>query len=389
MKAVNKYKLIRMTTVPISLEKLIEGQLRYMNSYYHVIGISAEKENLDKLGKSQQIEVFHVEMTRKITPVKDFLAVVKLFLYLLKVKPFIVHSHTPKAGIVGMFAAKLAGVPHRLHSVAGLPLLEKRGFTRKVLDFVEKLTYSCATKVYPNSFGLRDIIRQHHFCADSKLNVLANGSSNGINTSWFDPAHFTDCENDLVKKNLGIRPNDFVFVFVGRLVKDKGINELIAAFENLCGQFEDIRLLLVGDYESDLDPLSLLTLSHIQSNPAIITTGFQNDVRGYFAISNALIFPTYREGFPNVVLQAGAMGLPCIVTDINGCNEIINDGENGLIIPVKDEYAIFDSMLRLYSDKNLYISLQKQARPIIVERYEQQLVWDAILQEYQNLKPHV
>ena len=155
-----KNKLIRITTIPISLEKLLSGQLRFMNSYYDVIAVSSDKEKLEKLGVSQKVAVFPLEMTRQITPLKDILAVFKLYLFLKKNKPLVVHTHTPKAGIVGMLAAKLARVPVRLHTVAGLPLLETIGFKRKILNYIEKLTYSCATKVYPNSYGLLDIIKK-------------------------------------------------------------------------------------------------------------------------------------------------------------------------------------------------------------------------------------
>lgn len=379
-----KQKLIRITTVPISLEKLLSGQLRFMNSYYEVIAVSSDKENLEKLGKSQEVTVFPLEMTRKITPIKDFLAVFKLFLFLIKTKPLIVHTHTPKAGIVGMFAAKFARVPYRLHTVAGLPLLEATGSKRKLLDFVEKLTYGCATRVYPNSFGLKDIIIKNNLCKSDKLNVLANGSSNGIDTSHFNPDLFTTDANSNLKKELGIETDDFVFIFVGRLVKDKGINEMIIAFELLQIENSKIKLVLVGDYENDLDPLNPKTIESIKTNTSILAIGFKNDVRPYFAIADVLVFPSYREGFPNVVMQAGAMGLPSIVSDINGCNEIILEQENGFIIPVKDERAIFNSMKKVLKDDTLTAKMKKNSRKMIVSRYEQRVVWEAILSEYRT-----
>jgi glycosyltransferase involved in cell wall biosynthesis len=336
--------LIRITTVPISLEKLLSGQLQFMSDYYKVIAIASEKENLENLGNKIGVDTFYLDLTRQITPIKDFLALIKLFFYFKKTKPFIVHTHTPKAGTIGMMAAKFAGVPNRLHTVAGLPLLEIEGKKRTLLDFVEKITYRCATHVYPNSKGLKDIIIQNKYCNSNKLKVIANGSSNGIDTNYFNPEIFTTQQTTSLKNDLGIMPNDFVFIFVGRLVKDKGINELVKAFQKLYIKNNAIKLLLVGDYETHLDPLLSETLEAITTNKAIITTGFQYDVRSYFAVANALVFPTYREGFPNVVMQAGAMGLPSIVTNINGCNEIIIESENGKIIHDKNEIAIFDAM---------------------------------------------
>jgi glycosyltransferase involved in cell wall biosynthesis len=383
----NKKTLIRITTVPISLEKLLSGQLEFMSEFYNVIAVSSEKENLEKLGKKINLPVFSVNLTRQITPIKDLTALFRLFVFFKKSKPLIVHTHTPKAGTIGMIAAKLAGVPLRLHTVAGLPLLETTGKKRKLLDFVEKITYSCANHVYPNSKGLMDIIIKNNYCDPKKLKVIANGSSNGIDTSYFNPTLFSENEKADLKKKIGINEDDFVFIFVGRLVKDKGINELIAAFSKL--QYPKNKLLLVGDYENELDLLLPETLEMIESNKNIISTGFQYDVRPYFAISDALVFPTYREGFPNVVMQAGAMNLPCIVTDINGCNEIIIEEKNGIIIPVKDESAIFEAMKSFISDSKKIQEMKENARQLIVSRYEQKIVWKAIFDEYKFLEKNV
>lgn len=381
-----KKKLIRITTVPLSLDKLLEGQLRFMNEFYEVIAVSSEKEYLEKIGKKENVSTFHIEMTRKITPIQDVISVVKMYFFLKKTKPFIVHTHTPKAGIVGMLAAKLAGVPHRLHTVAGLPLLEASGIKRKLLDFVEKLTYSSATKVYPNSNALREIIQQNNYCNPSKLKVIGNGSSNGIDTSYFDKSHFSVEQNNALKNKLGITTSDFVFIFVGRIVADKGINELVVAFSTLQKENANIKLLLVGPFEEELNPLQTDTMNEIQANSNIISVGYQNDVRPYFAISNALVFPSYREGFPNVVMQAGAMSLPSIVSNINGCNEIIIEGENGTIIPVKDQNALYNAMKIITQNNSVIKKYTQNARPLIVSRYEQKVVWDAILKEYRTFE---
>lgn len=381
-----KKKLIRITTVPLSLDKLLEGQLRFMNEFYKVIAVSSEKEYLEKIGTKENVSTFHIEMTRKITPIHDVISVIKMYFFFKKAKPFIVHTHTPKAGIVGMLAAKLAGVPHRLHTVAGLPLLEATGIKRKLLDFVEKLTYSSATKVYPNSNALREIIQQNNYCDASKLKVIGNGSSNGIDTTYFDKSHFSTEQNDALKNKFGITTSDFVFIFVGRIVADKGINELVAAFSTLQKENTNLKLLLVGPFEEELNPLQPETMNEIQTNTSIISVGYQNDVRPYFAIANALVFPSYREGFPNVVMQAGAMNLPSIVSNINGCNEIIIEGENGTIIPVKDQNALLNAMKNISQNDSVIQKYTQNVRSLIVSRYEQKVVWDAILKEYRTFE---
>ena len=258
-----KKKIVRVTTIPGSQSSLLKGQSHFMKDHYDVIGIASSSNgvleeasgDLEQVGKRDGIKVIPVEMTRKITPLKDLRAVWQLYKVLKSEKPFIVHSHTPKAGIVGMLSAFLARVPHRLHTVAGLPLLEATGNKRWLLDMVEKLTYKCATKIYPNSFGLRDIILKNNFTSNNKLQVIGNGSSNGIDTGHFDPSLFKEAEKEELRIALGIEKNDFVYIFVGRLVKDKGINELIEAFKKIASDFKNTKLLLVGSYEKNLDPL--------------------------------------------------------------------------------------------------------------------------------------
>jgi capsular polysaccharide biosynthesis glycosyltransferase capM len=383
-------KLIRITTVPISFKVLLKGQLRFMASNgFDVKGVSSEGDELKEVIENEGIVMEAINMSRKITPFQDLKSLWEMWNFLRKEKPQIVHTHTPKAGIIGMLAARLAGVPHRLHTVAGLPLMEATGIKRKILNFVEKLTYSSATRVYPNSKGLYDFILQNNFTQSNKLKIIANGSSNGINTTFFSLAQVSEIERVTLREKLNIQPDDFVFVFVGRIVSDKGINELIKAFSELQtaenNELTGIKLLLVGGLESDLDPLNPETLAEINQNKDIISAGFQQDVRPFFAISDALAFPSYREGFPNVVMQAGAMGLPSIVSDINGCNEIIVEGENGLIIPSKNVEKLKEKMLTLARDKNLYVKLKENSRRMIENRYEQSVVWNALLEEYEGL----
>lgn len=384
-----KQKLIRITTVPISLFSLLKGQLRFMSERYEVKGVTSDGELRVEAEKNEGVSIIPIEMTRTISPIQDMKSVWLLYKLFKKEKPLIVHTHTPKAGTVGMLAAKLAGVPHRLHTIAGLPLLEVQGNKRRLLDVVEKATYACATNIYPNSKGLYDIILENNYTKSEKLKVIGQGSSNGIDTSHFNSEHFSPEEKHKLKNELKIHEGDFVFIFVGRLVKDKGVNELLEAFQNLSRQNSKAKLLLVGFLETELDPLSAASLAIIENNKNIVFVGFQKDVRPYFSIANALVFPSYREGFPNVVMQAGAMGLPSIVSNINGCNEIIIENENGIIIPVKNSDAIYNAMDRFIKDETLMNKLKTNARKMIVDRYEQQVVWDAILAEYKRLEGNV
>ena len=377
-------KLIRITTVPISLLILLRSQLRFMSDYYEVVAISSGGPALKQVAKETGVRTVEIDMTREITPFKDLKALWTLYLMMKREKPHVVHTHTPKAGLLGMIASKLAGVPVRLHTVAGMPLLEKKGLIRKILDVVEKLTYSCATKVYPNSALMRQIIIKNRYCSPDKLKVIGNGSSNGIDTKFFDPDNIDLHKSTFsLRKSLNINSQDIVYCFVGRIVADKGINELVEAFDAIARHNKKVKLLLLGNFETQLDPLKPKTEELISNHPDIIWVDFQMDVRPYFAVSDIFVFPSYREGFPNVVMQSGAMGLPCIVTDINGCNEIIINGQNGIIVPPKDALKLQDAMEQLVNDDTLRLELASRSRALILSRYDQQFVWNELLKEYQ------
>jgi len=379
-------KLIRVTTVPLSLDKLLDGQLSYMSNYFNVTAISSDSDYLKQCALKENTGYYHLEMSRRITPIKDLISFIKLTKYLLRTKPLIVHSHTPKAGIISMMASKIANVPLRLHTVGGLPLMEASGIKQKILIFVEKLTYKCATNVYSNSAGMYDFILENNFINKDKIKMLANGSTNGIDTSYFSNSNITEATKEELKDSLRITKNDFVFVFVGRLVGDKGINELVLAFKKLLVYNTNIKLLLVGHQEDQLDPLSEATLNEINSNRKILSVGYQNDIRPYLSISNCLVLPSYREGFPNVVMQAGAMDLPSIVTNINGCNEIIIDNINGLLVKSKNCYELEKAMFKIFNNPLLYDKLKSSSRGLITSRFEQKKVWKTILDEYRELE---
>lgn len=381
----SKPKLIRITTIPGSLNGLLKGQLKYMNNYFDVIAISSAGEKLKKVSENEGVRVVSLNMTRTITPINDVIAVVKLYFILKKEKPLIVHSHTPKAGIIAMLASKLANVPIRLHTVAGLPLMVATGNKRKILNFVEKLTYSLATKVYPNSEGLYKVILENKFTSINKLKVIANGSSNGIDTTYFNAEEVSTESKKALKDDLKILTNDFVYIFVGRIVKDKGINELVEAFKELNSLYNNTKLILVGDFEKELDPILSENEIEINRNNSIIAVGYQNDVRSYFAIADVLTFPSYREGFPNVVMQACSMSVNSIVTDINGCNEIIRNNENGLIIPVANKKQLFEKMEYLYKNQDENKRMAMNSRKRMQLEYERTFVWQKVLEEYKIL----
>lgn len=380
-------KIIRTSTIPLSLNVLLKGQLKFLNEFYEIVGISSEGQLLDEVKQREGIKTIEVNMERGISPLKDLTSLYKLYKILKTEKPVIVHSITPKAGLLTMLSGKMAGVPIRMHTFTGLIFPTRKGMVQKLLISMDKLLCSAATHIYPEGEGVRKDLINYKITSKS-LKVIGNGNVNGIDLKHFSPDQVTEAQRTLLKKELNIEEEHFVFVFVGRLVGDKGINELVKAFSliNKKGNSQrHSKLLLVGPLEQELDPLHPDTLKEIENNPDIISVGFQKDVRPYFAISDALAFPSYREGFPNVVIQAGAMELPSIVSDINGCNEIIIKDQNGVIVPVKNSEKLGEAMERMKSDTDYYQKLKMNARPMIESRYEQSVIWEALLNEYKKL----
>ncbi|CAM3384887.1 Glycosyltransferase subfamily 4-like N-terminal domain-containing protein [Flavobacterium longum] len=373
-------KVIRTSTVPISLDSLLRGQLKFLNQYYDVVAVSGEGERLRSVESREGVRVHPIEMQRQIAPLKDLASLWKLYRFFKKEKPDIVHSITPKAGLLSMMAAKFAGVPVRIHMFTGLIFPTQTGIKQKILIAMDRLLCRFATHIFPEGQGVRNDLIKFNI-TKKPLKIIANGNVNGIDTAHYDSELFSSQQRDL-RQEWKIDPDDFVFIFVGRLVKDKGIRELVDAFSSLLQSHPNAKLLLLGRFESHLDPIDPLTLKTIETTPQIITAGYQIDVRPFLALADVFVLPSYREGFPNVVMQAGAMDLPSIVTDINGANEIIIDGENGLIVPPKDEAKLVAAMQRLLEDDGLREQMAASARGLIASRYEQQTVWNAILEEY-------
>lgn len=374
-----KKKIIRISTVSSSLNTFLRGQLAMLSKEYEVLAVSSPTKELDELAEREGVRTVAVPMERHISLLKDFVSLVRLIRLFAKEKPDMVHSMTPKAGLLAMVAAWLTRVPVRIHTFTGLVFPTTYGLMQKLLMLMDSVTCACATYINPEGEGVkRDL--QYYGITKKSLHVIANGNVRGVNLRYYDRTlevieRAKKWRNDTV----------FTFCFVGRIVKDKGINELVAAFIRLHNVCPSTRLLLVGAFEEKLDPLLPETVRVIQDSSFIITTGRQNDIRPLLASSDALVFPSYREGFPNVVLEAGAMGMASIVTDINGSNEIIRHGQNGVIIPPKDEQALYEAMLYFVEHLEEVKMMAAQARSIIAERYEQQMIWKALLKEYHNL----
>lgn len=363
-------KLLRTSTVPMSLNTFCRGLLRELaDEGYEVVALSSPGPELKELAERERVRTLAVPMERHISPLKDARALWHMIRAIRRERPHIIHSITPKAGLLTMIAAWLCRVPVRIHTFTGLVFPTATGLTQKILILTDRITCACATHIIPEGEGVKADLQKYKITR-KPLKVLGYGNLRGIDLAHYDPTlPEVKREADKIRKT-----DTFTFVFVGRLVRDKGINELVRAFRRLHRQHPHTRLLLVGPEERELDPLEADTIREIETNPAIQAVGMQTDVRPWLAASDALVFPSYREGFPNVVIEAGAMGLPSIVTDINGSREIIIPDRNGIIVPPRDEDALHAAMQRLVTDPRLVSDMGREARPLVASRYDQTFV---------------
>jgi glycosyltransferase involved in cell wall biosynthesis len=347
--------------------------------------VSSPGPEITAVMRSEGCGLTSIAMTRSITPFQDFLSMIRLWFLFFKMKPAIIHTHTPKAGLLGMLAASLAGVPIKLHTIAGLPWMESKGVKKNLLRQIERLTISLSTRVHVNSQNLLNFMRFEGLDPNpSKLKIIGNGSSNGIDTDYYSRANVSFEQIKEIRKVAKPGSNAFVWLFVGRLVGDKGIFELIEAFLNIQAQHPEDQLWLVGPFENK-DRLKSSILNTINNNKNIIKWGYCDDVRPFFAAADVLVFPSYREGFPNVPMQAAAMECPMILSDINGCNEIVEHNVNGMLVPVKNPDALMDAMLLMRNNPDLRKYFADNSLAIIKKKYSNKAIWTLLEAEYKEL----
>lgn len=375
-------KIIRSSTVPESIETFCSGLLRELQEQegYEVVALSSPGEQLDRVAINDNVRTIAVPMARNISPLKDMISLWRLIGVMRREQPDMIHSLTPKAGLLCMIAARLCRVPIRIHTFTGLVFPTATGVKKRILMLTDRITCACATHVVPEGEGVKNDLTNHAI-TKKPLKVLGHGNIRGIDLAHYDPSL-----PEVREAARTIRRDDmFTFVFVGRMVGDKGINELVEAFVEVNKVHPRTRLILVGRYEPNLDPLHPDTVEQINSHPCIDTTGMQTDVRPWLASADILVFPSYREGFPNVVIEAGAMGLPAIVTDINGSREIIREGVNGTIIPPRDAKALYTALRQAVEQPDTVRAQASNARPLVASRYEQSYVRRCLKEYYKEI----
>ncbi|MBR0115675.1 MAG: glycosyltransferase family 4 protein [Prevotella sp.] len=374
-------KIIRASTIPLSLELFCRGLLREMSEQYEVVALSSPGELLDIVEKREGVRCIRINMERHISPLKDLVSLWRIIKTFRREKPDIVHSMTPKAGLLCMMAGWMTGVPVRVHTFTGLVFPSATGLKRRILIATDRLTCCCATHVIPEGEGVKNDMLNNHI-TKKPLKVLGHGNVRGVDMEYYDRTP------EVMRRVKQLRDDTkMTFIFVGRVGRDKGIEELCKAFDRLSKEHDNLRLWIVGPDENDVDPIPALARAIIDHHPEVHTLGMQREVNllAYYAAADCFVLPSYREGFPNTVLEAGAMGLPSIVTDINGSREIVKEGENGLIVPPHDADALYYAMKQMTEKSQERQHMADNARKMVADRFEQGYVRQCLYDFYNEI----
>ena len=372
-----KKKLLLVTTVPETLYTILKSQPSFLKEHFDIYIASSNGLFCKQVEVHESLPVNIVPMVRGINPFYDLFSLFVMLRLLLKVKPDAVHSYTPKAGLITMLSSWLCRVPVRIHTFTGLIFPTSQGLRQKLLMQVDRLICACATRIVPEGNGIKQDLVQFKI-TKKQMNVIGHGNIAGVDLKYFSPKAWNEPSvKEELKASLGIGKNAFVFSFVGRLNRDKGLDELAQAFGSMPGS---CHLVIVGELDKSAPPQKK-SLTYFRQNSRVHTLGFQEDIRPFIAASDVLVLPSYREGFPNVILQAGAMGLPVIASNINGCNEVIEQEKNGWLVQPGDSQSLKRAMLRALGAKNLD-AMGTNARKIVTMNFERNRYWQYLKDFY-------
>lgn len=382
----NANRLLLITTAPFALWAYFRPQIRFLVEHGFEVHAATSPGALFQECKSKLgVPVYAVPMARRISPLADLVSIARLWRLIRKLRPTIVHAHTPKAGLIGSIAAALAGVDTRIYTIHGLPLVTRTGWRRWILAMAERTTCLAARYVLCVGPSLRDTVAQLGICRPEHLRVLGHGSCSGIDLNRFSP--LSPAIQDR-KTTLGIFdcPDDGpVISFVGRFVHDKGLADLAKAWTVLRGQFPSARLLLCGGFEAQ-DPLDPATLHLLKTDPRVhFSPAFIEDTPSVYAASTVCVLPTFREGLGHVALESAAMQKPIVATRIPGCVDSVQDGVTGLLVEPHDPEALAGAIRRLLEDEALREQMGREGRLFVAARFSQESVSRLILAEYRRL----
>jgi len=360
--------MVIIVTVPIIIDTWLRGQAKYLSKFYDIKIITSFCESIPSLSLTEGVEIVVMDITPKITPIRDLKTIYKMYTYFTNQGTDIVYVYTPKAALVGMMSAFFARVPLRINNIVSLRMMEASGIKKIMYRATEYITCTLSNRNYCNSFGLRDFVNQN--IIKKNIDVIGNGSVNGVDSQYFKNS-FSGNQILALRRGYSFEKENFIIIYVGRVVKDKGVDELIEAFQRIEKIYDDVKLFILGDYQSELDPVKAETFEYIENSQNVIHVSHKKDIRPYLAMSDVLILPSYREGLPNILIEAGSFGMTIVATNINGCNEVITHEKNGILIEPKSSLSIYRSIKDLYCDRKKIVRLSDSIRESIIKRYEQ------------------
>ncbi len=346
---------------------------------FHVVLICSPGALLDRIAREEDVETVPVPIQREMAPLADVVSLIRLCRVLRRLQPDMAEFSTPKAGLLGCLAARLCHVPVRVYMLRGLRLETLTGLKRRVLLAAERIASACAHYVVCNSESLQAKAAFLHVAPPAKLHLIGSGSSNGVDIERFSPGP------EQMRKALGIPGDAPVVGFVGRITRDKGVPELIEAFETILEQIPDARLLVVGWFDHSDDAVSADLRRTIERHPRIVYTGYVADTALYYRSMDVMVLPTWREGFPNVVLEAAATGIPVVTTIATGSRDAVLPEVTGLLIPAGYPAAIAESVLRLLRNPDDRVRMGRAARAWVLERFVNGRVLGLTVGFYRNL----
>lgn len=368
---------------------VLTGRLKALRlAGFDVTLVASPGELLERTALVEGVNAFPLPMQREISPFADIVSLIALWRLLRRVRPAITDFSTPKAGLLGNLAAWSLGVPCRVYTLRGLKLASSTGWKRRLLVAAERVSALCAHSVLYNSPSLGEEARELRITREAKLRMIGDGSSNGVDTEHYCPG-----PSD-VRAQLGVRSDEIVLGFVGRLTRDKGVPELMQAFDAVLEQAPQTWLLLVGWFDAAEDALEGLWRDRIANHPRVKHIGYVPDPVEYYRAMDVLILPTHREGFPNVALEAAACGLPVIATESTGARDAVISEVTGLLVQPRAPEAIAEAALSMMDDRERRTSMGNAGRRWVAETFPRERVLGLAVEFYreliqQNVRPAV
>lgn len=376
-------KICRISTVPFAMAIHLKSQVEYLRDIgMQVTLVSSEGPEWSRINERQRLNIDIINIPRSLKFWQDFIALNKLIYYFLTHRFDIVHSITPKAGFLTALAAFAARVPIRLHTFTGQPWVTLKGPMRWASRMADRLIGALNTKCYADSESQAQFLVRERIISYRNIAVISRGSIAGVDLTRFNTDHWSFPVKQKLRQSLSIAPSSKVLVFVGRIAPDKGISELIAAFHELTKKNYDLHLLLVGPQDSDCGGASSVNLNDATQCATIHYIGYTECPEKYLAISDIFCLPSYREGFPTVVLEAAAMGLPTVGTKIYGMTDAVVDGETGILVPPGDEHALFAALKHLLDHPEEMDKMGSAARQRCFEYFETNKISAKVAEEY-------